>query len=472
MNSAWRLRVSLGVMLLTLSTSRYVSTAAGQGAQRGARVQSIALVIGSNVPAEEGQASLRFADDDAVRTHELLREAGVFSQLLVRFDTETRALRPDYAVDGVPSMSDLERAFAVSEETLRRARSAGYKTEFMLFYSGHGDVEHGEGFLTLEDGRLTRSLLYERLKGLSTDRNHVVIDACRSYFMAYDRGAGGQRERYNGPLTLAATPAQLSNTGFILSTASNRESHEWERYEGGILSHELHSALRGAADADLNGKVTYVEIAAFLHQANRAIDNPRFRPEFMVRAPYSDPEKPLLRWPRDSQTIEVRTPGWGHFFIQSADGDRLLDANPAADQALALHLPSSRPLYVRRNDLGAERVIQSDGELEVAEPLPSWSQVAIRGPQVVALEKLFATPFGTADVSNYDVNASLHNLDLHLDRVAVDEPSRWYASPLLWVTVAAVVGGAALVTGVVIANQDDSPAMHGGSAGVTLGAGR
>jgi hypothetical protein len=48
------------------------------------------------------------------------------------------------------------------------------------------------------------------------------------------------------------------------------------------LSHELRSALRGAADADRDARVTYAELGAFLKVANRAIPNERFRPDFLV----------------------------------------------------------------------------------------------------------------------------------------------------------------------------------------------
>jgi len=83
---------------------------------------------------------------------------------------------------------------------------------------------------------------------------------------------------------------------FILSTSSDRDSHEWERFQAGILSHELRSALRGAADANLDGVVTYRELGAFLVRANQAIVNRRYRPDFMVRPPSNEFRTELLAW--------------------------------------------------------------------------------------------------------------------------------------------------------------------------------
>ena len=95
-------------------------------------------------------------------------------------------------------------------------------------------------------------------------RNHVFIDACKSYFLAFEKGPGGRRSPYTRSFVDASVPSRLTTTGFVLSTSSDRDSHEWERYQGGILSHELRSALRGGADADGDGRVDYAEIGAFL----------------------------------------------------------------------------------------------------------------------------------------------------------------------------------------------------------------
>ena len=73
-----------------------------------------------------------------------------------------------------------------------RARAAqGEVVELLIFYSGHGDVDRGEGFVVLEDRRLTRTMLYALLARSPAAHNHVFIDACKSYFLAFDRGPGG-----------------------------------------------------------------------------------------------------------------------------------------------------------------------------------------------------------------------------------------------------------------------------------------
>ena len=408
-----------------------------------------AIVIGNNQPPEPGPPALRYADDDAVMTDVLLHEAGVFSLALVRLDAVSREVHASWRPYGLPRSADFLRARELIRAKMRQAQAEGAAVELMLFYSGHGDVEHGEGYLALEDQHLTRSLLYELLADIGASRSHVIIDACKSYFMAYARGE--KRVRFAGAVK-APVPAGLRNTGFILSTSSDRESHEWERYEGGILSHELHSALRGAADVNLDGQVSYEELTSFLTTVNGAIKNPRFRPDILVRAPEDDFTRTFLRWPLDRRPLAVEPAGWDHFFVESSAGDRLLDAHPAPGQVLHLRVPEERPLFIRRNDGTGEQVVGLRGAMRVGEPAPSNTDVGARGSAYgYAYQSLFELPFGARDVRSFRGAA--------LREVTIDDAQRpppLEAAPALRLATAVIaltglIAGASL-SAVAIAN--------------------
>ena len=132
-------------------------------AQDGSATQTFALVVGSNRSPSSRLPRLRYADDDAVTTHKLLLEAGVTSFLLTDFDSDTRELYPDLKPPSATS-AELERAVGQLADAVKRARAAGDPTEFVLFYSGHGDAEGGEGYVALESGRLERTRLYAILQ--------------------------------------------------------------------------------------------------------------------------------------------------------------------------------------------------------------------------------------------------------------------------------------------------------------------
>jgi hypothetical protein len=363
-------------------------------------VRRFALVIGNNQPVEPTSSKLRYADDDAVSTHRMLRDAGVDSLLLVTLDDDSRSQFGGVGAFGAPRTQALEKAFSELVSRMDQAHAAGEKSEFLFFYSGHGDVEHGEGFLALEDGRLTRTKLFQLLSRSKATRNHVFIDACKSYFLAFDRGPGGRRTPYQGAM-VEALPAQLGNTGFVLSTSSDRDSHEWERYQGGILSHELRSALRGAADVNLDAHISYAELGAFLSTANQGIKNARLRPDFMVRPPNHDFEGDVLAWPDQEAPLSFGGQTFGHFYVETSTGERILDAHPALGQALSLWTPKERPLFVRKSDGSAEYVLTSSAPMKIAALDPAKQEIASRGAAGLAFERLFAVPFGERDVLGF-----------------------------------------------------------------------
>jgi hypothetical protein len=363
----------------------------------------IAVVIGNNAPSDAARPVLRYADDDAVATHRLLREAGVDSVLLTSFDEDTRSMYPELAARSA-TWEELRRVEARFAAQVKALRARGRSVELLLFYSGHGDVEGGEGYVLLEDGRLTRTRLATLLDRIGATHNHLLIDACKSYFLVFERGPGGQRTPYTGAPPALPVPARRSDTGVVLSTSSDRESHEWERFRGGVFSHELRSALRGAADIDHDGNVDYAELGAFLSTANRSI-LPRFRPDIMVRPPATGATHPLLGW-EESDSVRLEPGDWGHVYIESARGERVLDLHPAPDRSEWLWVPSERPLFVRRHDESLEVALDGASAIHVDLRAARVPSIAPRGATSRAFEQLFGVPFVASDVERFAATLS------------------------------------------------------------------
>jgi hypothetical protein len=365
-----------------------------------------AIVIGNNRAAGPRAGALRFADDDALAAHRLLTGAGVHSVLLTRLDDTSHQLHPGAVPDGLPRWTELLAAFDRLAADMRRERAAGHPVELLLFYSGHGDVEHGEGYVLLEDRHLTRTLLAGLLERSPATRNHVVIDACKSYFLAFEKGPGGHRTRFSESFTVPAelSPARLANTGFVLSTSSDRDSHEWERFGGGVFSYQVRSALLGAADVDQDGRISYAELGAFLTTASQAVANPRFRPDFLIRPPGGtarDLTQTLLGWDAPAGSAVVLDAPVGHVYIETAAGERVLDVHPAPRQELVVRIPDDRPVFVRRDDASSEYVVAADGPVRVSELAVRPAAIGRRGAAQLAFEALFAVPFGAASVGDF-----------------------------------------------------------------------
>ncbi len=241
--------------------------------------------------------------------------------------------------------------------------------------------------------------------------NHVIVDACKSYFLAFEKGPGGQRERYRGNFARTTVPARLANTGFLLSTSSDGDSHEWERYQAGVFSHEVRSGLRGAADVDRDGHITYAELGAFLMTANQGIANPRYRPDFSVHPPGLPPgelSRGLLSWEPAQQALLIDRPGIGHVYLEGPTGERLADAHVATDHVIALYLPDERPLFLRKDDDASEYVVQAEGPVRVSSLAAAVPSVTRKGALHLAFEQLFEAPFGAAEVEAFERRFRTH----------------------------------------------------------------
>ncbi len=364
-------------------------------------VKRFAIVVGHNQPDDPSLPVLRYADDDAIATYQLLREAGVSARLLVSPDKDTRRLQKVVG-RGAPTWRNLRQAVFDVNQQIVNERRRGNHTELLFFYSGHGGVKNGQGYVVLVDQRLDRQRLYTKvLKASRAHQNHVIVDACKSFFLAFSKGPGGSRRAFGRSFASQALPSKLNNTGFVLSTSSDRDSHEWERFQAGVFSYEVRSGLRGGADANADGNVTYAELGAFLRVANRAIPNPRFRPQFTVRPPGGkrDLSQSVLSWNNSDSILHIDVT-LGRVHVETDLGIRVVDVHPAKGTKMIVHLPKSRPMFVRTGNEQEERILTaSSTQLSQLQKQPV--RLARKGALHLAFAKLFSSPFGVEDVALY-----------------------------------------------------------------------
>jgi len=335
-----------------------------------------ALVVGVNRPIGNGTQRLLHADDDAILFHRLLATVG-YSRLLVVPDVASTELHGPLPEAQAPTWANLERSLDALFASMRRARARGLRPHFLFVYSGHGDLERGQGYLALADGRLTSSDLARRVLARSPAvANHVIIDACRSYYLVHGRHPRRGEAREAGSLPRSAGRARGSdtarqgslarrfpNTGFVLSTASAESSHEWNELQAGVFSHEVRSGLMGAADVDRDGRIAYDELWAFIRSANARITSARFRPTVYIRPPRGTVSSALLDW-RRFRGASITVSQGGRYVLEDDDGVRLADFHASPSHVVTLRLPhDARPdslLYI--HDL--ERLMQYLVELE------------------------------------------------------------------------------------------------------------
>lgn len=368
-----------------------------------AKQVAFGLVIGTNRSHDPKVKSLRYADDDAVQNAKLLSEFGGRTVLLVDLDAQSRTLYPGIKTTP-PTKAAVRQALDRLNHLMENEKRAGNEPILYLFYSGHGDIENNEGYVNLQDGRLRRHEFLKLLQESKAIHNHVIIDACKSYFLVFERGAGGTRSPIVAPLVDAKPSVLPQNTGFLLSTSAAVDSHEWEAFQGGVFSHEVRSAMRGAADLNLDGKITYEEAGAFIWSANRAVLNARYRPSVFSRPPVGSKaaEAVLMQVSTaKGDRLHVGIGNRDHLYVEDENGLRLADFRPSPKYKLVLVLPTHRPLFVRNADADQEVVLPVGDKILLAALSPQRVTVARRGAEHVAFHKLFASPFSAASIVAY-----------------------------------------------------------------------
>ncbi|MFC1609423.1 hypothetical protein ACFL6C_00560 [Myxococcota bacterium] len=400
------------------------------------------LAIGYNGTDEPDQIPLKYADDDAIKNAQLLADLGAEHVVLTEPDPESRAMFPEVE-STAPTHAAVKAALAQLDARILEEKSKGHVTHLFVFYAGHGDVEHNEGFVHLADGRLSRTDLREIATSTGADEIHVVVDACKSYFLVFDRGAGGRRRPALGefPEDLKSFPA---NVGFLLSASSAQDSHEWEAFQSGVFSHEVRSALRGAADLNSDGEISYEEAVGFIFAANRSIPNPKYRPRFFARAPNGRPlaQTALVVLPPDSPSRLRVGPGVdSHMYVENSWGSRIADFHPSESQSFGLLLPYERPLFVRDATEPREYEIAGAGPIALAALSVREPTARSRGAEHIAFSALFSTPFEELSVSAY------YLAEVEAASVATFEPTGppgWLQPALLIGTVTFAAGGGTL----------------------------
>jgi hypothetical protein len=409
-----RPRAALGALTGTGAALALAIALAPRPAVAAAPPLSVAIVVGSNQSPTSSQENLRYGDDDAVQNARTFSLLGAETTLLVSPDAETRELFPSVKPHAAATRAALRQAFADAMASLAAAHKAGRATELYFLFAGHGDMADGRAFLQVDDGRLYREDLAELLRGAGADENHVLVDACYAASFVSDRGPGGARE--NLPPGFSRTQvAWPKRTGFLTARSSGGQTHEWAEYQSGVFSHELRSGLLGAADVDVDGKVTYREIAAFVHRANEAIPNRRYRPEVSTMPPGGDLDAALALLPSGPMVLEMDVASAGRSFVETERGVRLVDLNPGTGAAIKLRLPvDDGGLFVHQlAAAGADastarefKLAPRAGQVLLSSLEAQPSQVRARGAGHEALLHLFAKPFDAAAVTSFSLDDS------------------------------------------------------------------
>lgn len=210
-----------------------------------AAVRRYAVLIG-NDRGDAADVALRYAETDAQRVYDVLKDLGGFEpadMVLLRGEAASRA-----------------QATLISlNDRIRASVASGSEVLLFVYYSGHA----GADALHMAGTRFELAQLEQLVRGSSATFRVLAVDACRSGTLTRVKGG------HTAPPFDIRVDERLSEQGLVLlsSSAANEDAQESDALKGSFFTHYFVSALLGAGDSDGDGSVTLEEAYRYAYDA-------------------------------------------------------------------------------------------------------------------------------------------------------------------------------------------------------------
>jgi hypothetical protein len=340
--------------------------------QLGSTLVASRVAIVASASVADGQPPLRYAERDADRVSEVLRELGGFDRVNQLRDPTPAAI--------------LE---ALAETDALAARDPNL--EVVFYYSGHADAQG----LLMGAGRLPFDELRARLEQSHAAVRVALLDACYSGTIV--RPKGGRP----GPGYALDTvePPHVRGAAIIAAGTAGELAQESGDIEGSFFTHHMLSALRGAGDRDGNGAVTLAEAYQYAYAHTLAATLPSVwgpqHPSYEYRLSGTG-DLVITRIGRDRKAISF-PPGQGRTYVVSTDADEVVGEVTGQPQGrVRLVLPRGRYRVMAREGRRAwlaEVTLRPDGGADVTLESSAFREVSpelayAKGAQVAPRHEL------------------------------------------------------------------------------------
>jgi hypothetical protein len=317
MRFAMTSHVFLG-LVFALVLVRY-ATADAAPAQSTTSLRRFALVIGSNNGGGD-RDRLRYAGHDATTVADVLEQLGGVSQADMSMLSE-----PDtHAVDG---------AFDALSQRVRDERKRGQRIELVVYYSGHSD----ETGILLGGAHYDYARLRDRIRDVPADVRIAIVDSCASG--SFTRMKGGTK---TAPF-LRDSSNQVEGFAFLSSSSATEDAQESDKIGASFFTYFFITGLRGAADANHDGKITLTEAYQYsydmtLGRTQNTVHGPQHPSYDMHLSGTGDVVITDLR--STDSTLVLPAPMRGHITIVDKTGRVALELIKQPGEPLSLALPN------------------------------------------------------------------------------------------------------------------------------------
>jgi hypothetical protein len=353
------------ILLLYISTGLAVpSGPAADGQSDRLYTRRLALLVGANNGGVD-RAVLRYAVNDARAVGQVLEDMGGI------LPGDSRYLEdPDRA-----ALLGTIRALAADVD---RAKLTFRRVEVIFYYSGHSDEEA----LFLGQERVPYAELKDLITSLNADVRIAILDSCASGALTLPKGVIKK-----APFLLD-TAYDMKGTAFMASSSASEAAQESSRLGRSFFTHNLISGMRGAADMNLDGRITLNEAYQFafdgtLTQTERTMAGAQHPSRHIQMSGTGDV---VITEIRKSAAVLVLEAGFaGKIFIHNGAGVLLVELDKPAGREVSIGL-----------DAGAYRIfaVGGSGALETRVSLENGKILAVGRSDFARAARIPATVRG------------------------------------------------------------------------------
>ena len=209
----------------------------------------LALIVGNN-EGSDTKPFLRYAEQDARNLYRALNDVGELpaSQMQLHLGKNPQTI--------------LNAVRSLQTQASHLLRNSQDHLLFIFYFSGHSDGN----LMEMGPSQLDFTLLHNEISKIPSTVRLIILDTCHSGHMIQTKGGSKVP-----PLSIPADEPDLPKGEIIITSSTGLEdSLESSELQGSFFTHYFVSGLRGAADFNLDGKVSLTEVYSFANQKTAA----------------------------------------------------------------------------------------------------------------------------------------------------------------------------------------------------------
>jgi len=323
----------------------------------------LALIMGAN-HGGRGRVTLRFALDDAQSVRNVLHDLG--------------GIQPgDSVFLEEPGRESVFREFRNLRAKLDDLRPRFRRLEVLFYYSGHSDEEN----ILLGDEKISYEEIREAITSLNADVRIAILDSCASGAFTQAKGV-----KKRTPF-LVDSAYDMKGYAFMTSSSADETAQESRRLQGSFFTHNLVSALRGAADLNRDGRITLTEAYQFafdetLAQTEKTVGGPQ-HPNYNIQMSGTG-DVIITDISESAALLTILRDVGGRLFIHNEANYLVAEMNKPAGREITIGLDEGayRITYIADNSVyeadveiqkGASRGVNR-GQFEEVDKIPTRSR--------------------------------------------------------------------------------------------------